>query len=335
MLNRIEAWYRLLLQAYPAQFRETFGAEAQGVFGQALRAAAARGRWAVVEVCWRELRDWPAAAARAHWHAGRQGMSDSWQLPTVDQPLPWGQALAGTLPYVLFGLASYLSKVVGPTIVSPFLYFFLAVLLGVIVGYARGFPRWSLTYVVWSAVFTWWWTSMGTGWLGERLGLSGREVWGWLAWVPLAAALLAGLVLARSLRPLRALGAGLWRELTWLSLGAYTLPAWLTLIFDENHHPALPLLMALASLAAAGGVALYLHGARPLQRGLGLVGGAAGLALVDVYAWSTWDFYAYYGLPAQAEGSIGLVQPAVLFAVWAVLLMGPAVAGEWTRPATA
>jgi len=327
------ASYRRLLQAYPHPYRAEFAAEMEAVFAQTLEAAARRGTWPVVAACLRELRDWPAAAWSArqtNWH----GLSEATQMSKQDEPArpqdgtgeSWLGALAGALPFLLFGIASVLSRGPGRFDTSEFLAFYALVLVGLLVGWVRGFPRWTLAYLGWAVLFAWWWSRMGVGALGQRLGYAWTDQWGWASWAPLGAASIAGLLLTRSLQPLRALAARLWREWAWLSLGAYILLSYVGLLADENHHPYLLGLIAASTLAASAGAALYMRGATGLRRRLGLLVGVAGMALIGAYSESTWDYRAYYGLPASPSGVWpDITRWVIVFIVWGALLLGPAL----------
>jgi hypothetical protein len=65
-MRALQRVYGLLLRAYPAQVRDEFGAEMEAVFAQAAARALDRGWPPLILLCWRELRDWPAAVVRAH-----------------------------------------------------------------------------------------------------------------------------------------------------------------------------------------------------------------------------------------------------------------------------
>jgi hypothetical protein len=336
MRQWILKFYALSLTAYPVRFQQEFGAEAQTVFDQALASAANDGARAVTAVCVRELRDWPASVLEAHradWQ--RTERSAAMIQPSEGEPAGehWLGALAGGLPFLLFGIASILSKLPAHYHPFEFLGFYLLMIAGVCVGWLRRFPRWSLIYVGWAVVFAWWWSGMGVGALGQRLGFGlGTDQWGWAAWAPIGLATGIGLLLSRSLRPLQALASRLWQDWTWTSLAAYILLAWLSLLADENHHPHLLILIAASAVATAVGASLYMYLDTAMRRGGGLLAAVGALALIGGYSESTWDWRAYYGLPASQQPPwLDALRWVVLLALWSGVLMSPALIGQWLR----
>jgi hypothetical protein len=236
---------------------------------------------------------------------------------------------AGTAPFVLFGLAALLSKVSATQGQYEYPVFYLFITVGLVAGWVRGFPRWSLSYLIWGLIMAWWWSGMSAGTLGARLGLSQQAQWGWIAWAPLGLAALLGLLLSRSLRPVRALAARLSRDWSWISLGAYTFLCWVVLIFDSNHHPYLLALIVGATVASGTGAVLYLRSAAGVQRGLGLLAGLAGIVLVSVYSELTWDFWAYYDLPGTPDTPQQIMlRWSLVTLISAVLLLAPLLLGR-------
>jgi hypothetical protein len=61
--------YRLLLTFYPVRFQHEFGVEMTTIFTQVMMEAPERGKWSVLAVTLRELREMPLNLAREHWHA--------------------------------------------------------------------------------------------------------------------------------------------------------------------------------------------------------------------------------------------------------------------------
>lgn len=96
LLIHLYAW---LLRLYPSTFREEFGEEMAGVFREQVEEAAARGGFQLLQICWREARDWPIYCLQTHWQLRQQRLA----LPTARPPSWWDTAVAG-LPYLLFAL---------------------------------------------------------------------------------------------------------------------------------------------------------------------------------------------------------------------------------------
>jgi hypothetical protein len=181
---------------------------------------------------------------------------------------------------------------------GPFLTFYLFVVIGLGVGWLKGLPRWAYAYLGWALVFAWWWTDMHTYGLKLPGYTFGDEAWGWRIWVPLAAVVVVVVLWTRSLRPLWHLVVGFWQDWTRVSLGGYILLASLILVADENHNPYLLVLMAASTIAMAGGAWAYMRGARAWRRVLALLAGIGLTAVVGVIDEATWDWRAYYGVPA-------------------------------------
>ncbi len=98
------------------------------------------------------------------------------------EPLSIPQALAAVFPFLAFGLASLVSQLNlvdhRPTVppfwqtllISPYLVFNWIILVGLGVGVYKGFPRWTISYLLWALYFGWWWTNMsffGYHWSGQ------------------------------------------------------------------------------------------------------------------------------------------------------------------------
>ena len=153
--------------------------------------------------------------------------------------------LLGALPFLLFGLAYLLEGVAElggydcpaftlldgslnrPTITLTAemgVYFVCA--LGLLFGVLKGFPRWSYAYLGMSLYF---------GWSYNNQNYYG-VFYKWWVWLPSFAAILLGLLLTRSLKPLARLLRGTWNDWTRLSfaLYAFALPMFTVIFFDGD-----------------------------------------------------------------------------------------------------
>lgn len=147
-MNFFVAFYRLLIRLYPRPFREEFGAEMETVFQEQMADAAEYGRFITLQVCWRELRDWPFHCFQSHWQVRQQRLEAS-----LVEPSSWWDTAVTGFPYFLFALflsGSALLFLFGQT--SGFLitlllgYGFVFVLLLVLIfAWWRGWPTWSVT----------------------------------------------------------------------------------------------------------------------------------------------------------------------------------------------
>jgi hypothetical protein len=115
--------YAFLLRLYPQQFRQDFAAEMQTVFADALRFARQEGRWAVLCLCGRELRQLPRALAREHWQSDQEkGVSMGKKIhfmadrdgagpePRETSARGWWEIIMAMLPFVLILVADVLPR---------------------------------------------------------------------------------------------------------------------------------------------------------------------------------------------------------------------------------
>lgn len=259
LLNRL---YSRLLKLYPDRFLDEFGDEMGDVFAQALSglddsgAPPATRRVEMAHLLFREVWYFPLAyldarryraslgdggtsAGRASY--GERELTETW----VGRRTPWGGALVGALPFLLFGLANFLDgfaelggynrlafnlldrSLNHPAIIlTPLTGVYLVSALGLLFGLLKGFPRWSYAYLGMSLYFGW--------------SLNNQNYYGvfykWWVWLPSFAAIVLGLLLARSLRPLARLIQGAWNDWTRLSfaLYAFALPMFTLVFFDED-----------------------------------------------------------------------------------------------------
>jgi len=202
----------------------------------------------------------------------------------------WGEALAGMVPFLVFGPAMALNEYLARPVWSAYgmtVYCFAAcyfvLLIGLGVGWVKGFPRWSYPYGSLVLVCTWWW-----------MGLRSPRVWifsGPGAWIPLLVMAVIALLLTRSWRPLGQLLTGVWHDWTRLSFGLYgCLPLVIWLLFDEVTAPHPAPYLAMSAVILAVGALAYVRSARASQRALALLMGmtlALGVATVGTATY--WD----------------------------------------------
>ena len=229
------------------------------------------------------------------------------------------QAFWGTLPFLAFGIVSMIGKV---DYLGNFrgsyadLAFYLLTLVGLGAGWIRGFPLWTYSYLGWASLFALWWTDMHTGGL-QLFGYSftRQEAWGWRIWIPFGITVLIALLWTRSFAPLKKFLSDVWNDWTRLSLTMFAFVAFEMLIFDENHSPHLLLLMAVTTIVIAAGAWLFLRSSSLMGRVLSLViSFFAAVALTGV-SYLTWDWRAYYGLPAAENwrDNLGIAPIGVAF----------------------
>jgi hypothetical protein len=263
MLGRLlTRLYSHLLKLYPDRFLGEFGEEMGDVFAQALSGLDDSGtplatrRVKMARLFFREVWYFPLAyldarckhgslcaedAPLGKTSFGEEDTTETW----VGRRAPWGAALVGALPFLLFGLAYLLdgfAELGGhnrlafnlldgslnlPTIIlTPQMGVYFVSALGLLIGVLKGFPLWSYAYLGMSLYF---------GWHYSNGRFYGVDYSSW-AWLPSFAAIVLGLLLTRSLKPLIRLFQGAWNDWTRLSfsLYAFALPMVTVIFFDED-----------------------------------------------------------------------------------------------------
>ena len=300
--------YSNLLLFYPRRFKNEFSEEMKMVFRDSISDAHKNGILPLVLVCLRELGGLPLSILREFWHEFERKetiMVTNEQTESKPVPQEWAShrdALIGTLPFMLFGIASMIGKLIIPFLgIYADLAFYIVVLLGLLIGLIKGAPRWIYSYLGWSLVFAWWWTNMGT--YGLRIFGFRMDYWTWQMWMPLLATLGIALLWTRSLHPIRQLVRGIWQNWTYLSLMIYAFVAFVTLIYDENHHPYLLVFMAASTLVICMTVWVFLQSVGSWKRAIALIAGFVvtiilnNISYLNNMSYATQDYVAYLGLP--------------------------------------
>jgi hypothetical protein len=206
----------------------------------------------------------------------------------------------------------------GPVIGTVFTLTLAAfILLMLLVGIVKDFPRWCFPYWGFTVLITLYlWNFTGT--------ISGAEFRGaWWVWIPLFAVILTGLLWRRSLEPLRRLFVSIWKDWTLLSFTVYGLmPLMLIAAYDEvrNNGPVLTVLM----LILAAGAYLYMQRLALWERVLSLLGGfllswLVGMAYLGFY----WNGRLEPGMEQAASWANTLTWSGQMGAALAILLLVP------------
>jgi len=329
----------LLLRLYPAAYRDEFGEEMADVFDQALVEASDQGRAAVIRLCLRELGGWLSSVGR-QWSStvragppGEKGeaMGDERQ-PHLQTPETWGQACLGAAPLLISGLTITL---------GPFLAFqpwghvlllgsYLLILAGLVAAWVRGFPRWSYSYAGYAVLFALFLSAVSTPGLvlfGHTFGQN--DPWAWRAWLPLAAALLLGSVLTRSLRPALRFVQGAWQDWTRVSFALYAaLPMLLLVVFDEVHPPWPAFFLAAGTLCLVLGALAYVRCVTATGRALSLLAGlGTSWLIVTAGVAAYWHDMKISPLAQPMDWTDNAVPMTIALGVLAVLMMAPVLLG--------
>jgi hypothetical protein len=253
------------------------------------------------------------------------------QTDDLEQPTSWAGVIAGLLVFGIattFLLAAEIRVGFGAT--APPTLFALA-LWGMLIippagfaaGWILGFPRWSYPYAGLAAATALYIANGGTpGLTFFGYPTFGDEVWGWRALIPLAAAFMVGLIVTRSLQPIRTFFAQMaadWTRPAYMMTGF--LPLIVFIAFDEVDRRftfAFELALSVAILLMAGA---YLRSTRPGQRVRVLIFGT--LAIIATVSIST-SLYWYWLGPENIHipGAIGWMLCISSFLLWPFLFIG-------------
>jgi hypothetical protein len=311
--------YGQCIKLYPRDFRAEFGDEMRAVFA---KTTADRPGVGAMQLFLRELRDLPLALWQARFAKGLGGVNMSAQSEYMCPSTRW-EALLGALPFLAFGVSRMIGEVDSWAIrgIDAEMAVYALTLVGLLIGWVRGFPLWSYGYLGWSLVLATLYTNVSVG--GVR--------WGYRVWIPFAVTVLLAIAWTRSLDPIRKLLRDIWNNWTRLSLATFALGAMIWLFYDENHHPYLLLFMLASTLAVAGGVWFFLRSSTLGGRIGSIAGSYVAAAVVGGTSYATWDWRAnsgwraYYGYPqAQAGTWHEFLGVLIMNTAWLIFLFWPA-----------
>lgn len=336
VISSLTRLYSKLLHLYPAQFQEEFAEEMQVVFNDSVNEASKNGTVSLTVLCLRELGGLPVNILREFWHEfGRKetvmvtnDKMEPASMPSV-KASHW-EAFLSALPFALFGIVCMIGKIRVPWVgIYVYLAFYIFVLLGLLIGLVKAFPRWTYSYLGWSLVYAWWWTPMYTNGLKLFGYTFGDEAWGWRIWAPIFIAIGIAILLTRSIRPLRELVLGIWQDWTLLSLTEYSLVGIGLLPYDEVHSPYLYTFMTASTLLISASVWIFMRNTNRFHRFSVLLGSFFAGLLIAYICGTTWDYNAYNGLPAQPPEPwyISLFQIFYVFVLWSPIVWLPALIG--------
>lgn len=307
-------FYEIVLYFYPRQFRAEFGDEMIYVFAESM--AARSGSQSVIQFL-RELRDLPGSlldAFTASWfRGGVMSTKNEYIVPSTR----W-QAFVGTLPFLAFGIVQMIDKMdlyYAPRSTFADLAFYGLALTGLLIGWIRGFPLWSYSYLGWSLVFAWFWTDMS---------IDGTN-WGYWIWLPVGIMALLALLWTHSRDPLKKLARDIWNDWTRLTLAMFSMGGLIFCGGGEDHHPQWLLFSIAATLIVCIGAWCFLRSSTLIGRVLSIAVSFILSAVPMGISYLTWDWRAYYGLPPAKSwrGNLGVAPIGVLF--WLLILFWPAL----------
>jgi hypothetical protein len=315
MITRI---YTALLRLYPRQFRTDFGIEMQAVFEEATTTQQDWTSKALLLL--RELRDLPDSILNAYLSNWLRGGNMS-NIDEYIKPSTRWQAFWGILPFLAFGISSMIDKM--DHIFLPHRQYvematYGLALVGLLIGWIRGFPLWSYSYLGWSLLLAW---------SNTNISIYG-VYWEYQVWIPFGITVLTALLWIRSFAPLKKLLRDSWNDWTRLSLTMYTFIAFMFLIYDENHHTYLMILMIVSTLATAAGAWFFLRSATIKSRVTSIFGGFVAIAAISWVSEATWDWRAYYGVAeVSVPWYVNALRAVISLIFIAIILFWPAIVG--------
>jgi hypothetical protein len=208
----------------------------------------------------------------------------------------------------------------------------VSLLIGLGIGWARRFPRWSYAYLgvtIMSSVGLAGVVTRSLRLFGYTFG-SGR--WGWRGWLPLLALTAVMLLITRSLQPLTQLFRDIRRDWTLLSFAIYAALSWLFLgvAYDNKTWYGqtlyLPLNLFLQTLVITGGAFFYMRGRRQWLRTLALP--VAFILTAPISAMVT----TLSGFSGASTTAVGHIILPLLWLGWASVPLWPGFANQlWRR----
>jgi hypothetical protein len=351
-MNAILTLYRMLLRLFPLSFQDEFGDEMQSVFAELISDRAAdsqlNSRLSLTGAVLAEIFSLPGAALRqylATWF--------------VQKPRPAGWEGPPTRKESLLALAVFALPVLGlfqvgdaqlsdRALAVPIAVLVLSLL---VIGTARGFPRWSLPYLglalstacivvifqleadrLYDAALS----RFGLYPLDGSSRLALQALWAGLMWLGLFVISYLALGLLALLKRFNSLLFRIRQDWTLVSYIFYSgALAAFTLSFTQRHHERL---FAVASiLCLAAGAWLYLRSPRPWQRSFALLSGitlavlasAAGQwPLIPVHAWL--DRASWPGL--EGDAPFGISSTILEWSWMAAAILAPALLQSIPRP---
>ena len=315
--DRLLQAYTGLMKLYPPRYRSEFAEERREVFALALEAALIRGKLAALRLLLSELYTFPASVMRAYGHEW-ENLMKTISTNLEEESLSWIGLLLGAWPFIFLGpLLAILPYL--PRQVTRFYNFnsplwlasaYLSLLIGILAGWRKGFPRWSYPYLV---VLFFVIVIPPLGWLSSLLGP--RRISPWVSISILLIAILGcwavTLFLLNRMPATRKIYTDLRSDWTRLSFGILLYLAFGTGFYGGDHLPPLGLAVWLPSVLVVVGVVAYLFCRSRLLRSSVLIA-TLGCTILEKTVfqnnepWNLWPVLLMVGL-ILSPGLLGLL----------------------------
>jgi hypothetical protein len=240
LITRLLSIYAWLMKLYPSRYQREFGEERQEVFALALEETIPRGYRALFRLVLYELHDFPASAIRANIRE-LEVMMKTIETKLADEGLSWVGLLLGAWPFLVSGpVMAILPYLPGPAeklldFNSPLwlVIIGLSLLIGIFVGWRKGFPRWVYPYLV---VFFYAIVIPLVSWLGQLVHV---DINGWISpaifWVAILGLGAAALFFLSSIPATKKIYSDIRNDWTRLSFGMVVFLALGTGIYLGDH----------------------------------------------------------------------------------------------------
>jgi hypothetical protein len=228
--------------------------------------------------------------------------------PTPAAPMSFSQVVLSLLPLIVLGLGTTLREI--PTtgglaraiIALSFMGPYPIVLIGLLWGWLKGFPRWIYPYLAYGIFFALYLSHASTpGFAIFNIPMWDRELWGWRAFVPLGIIVAVALLLSKPpWSPILKMVEDIWNDWTLVAYGLYgLLPLIIPILQDETGRSYRFPATAIAVIIMLFGAALYLGMAKSrLRTALMLAGVFSSILTASVGSSLYWGTHQV-GLPTN------------------------------------
>ena len=212
----------------------------------------------------------------------------------------WGETLAGTGLFILWGLALIISEFPLEKEIPPwvFIYLLLGLLIlpsiGMCIGWIKGFLRWSYPYVSHVILFSIFLTNISIPGFREK-------VWGWRALIPLGGVIAIVILVTRSMDLIVKFFTNIWEDWTLLAFGIFGFIPWRVVFsFGIPNRVTMFYLSLTLTLLMSSAALYHMRAAQQRERIASLLIGSALMATVAAGAhllfWQKtelWDHLPY------------------------------------------
>jgi len=181
-----------------------------------------------------------------------------------EKSVSWLKTLGAILPFVTFGLGLIFNEFPREWAISPLLqslsgYLFIGTItflpIGLCIGWIQGFPKWSYPYFGQFLLISLY--LMGQPKPGF---LTGKDLLGWGAWIPLVVVVVISLLVTRSLYSLKRFFTNCSADWTRLTFGMFGfMPLIIAIIFDEMDRLFSLYFMVILTFLIVGTAIAYLQ----------------------------------------------------------------------------